>query len=308
MELIAHNRRMLLRADRIELALLSLILDWMGGAPGPAFRLHQYREAVQPAVEDATEVEVVECLRVLHENGLIEIDRYAGFTPVPYDQREGDDFFLATAEAFRCRAKPRARRRQQELAGHNRHGIFISHINEERPLALRLQKLLETALSPKPPVFVSSDYDSIKSGEEWYRAILGGIRRSEAVVVLLSPESIDRRWINFEAGFGLGQESQVIPVVWRGLTKGEVGFPLGQLHARELADRDECAALLRHLAAAFHLELNEMVVTEFIADAERLRQTIPSCGLKATVFRCDCATCASRPNSPAIAESSLLLT
>lgn len=43
--------------------------------------------------------------------------------------------------------------------------------------------------------------------------------------------------------------------------------------------------MLRHLAAAFHLELDETVVTEFIADAERLRQTIPSCGLKATVFR-----------------------
>lgn len=283
--LIAHNRRMLLRADRIELALLSLILDWMGGTPGPAFRLHQYLQAVHPAVEDATDVEVVECLRVLHENGLIEIDRYCGFTPVPYDQREGDAFFLATAEAFRCRAMPRARRRRQELAGHNRQGIFISHINEERPLALRLQKLFETALSPQPPVFVSSDYDSIKSGEEWYRAILEGIRRSEAVVVLLSPESIDRRWINFEAGFGLGQESKVIPVVWRGLTKGEVRLPLGQLHARELTDREECATLLRHLAAIFHLERNEAVVGEFIADAERLQETIPSCGLKATVFR-----------------------
>ena len=282
---IAHNRVMLLRADRIELALLSLILDWTGGAPGPTFRLHQYRQAVQPAVEDATDVEVVESLRILHENNLIEIDRYAGFTPVPYDQRESDAFFFTTAEAFRCRARPRARRRQQELTGINRHGIFISHINEERPLALRLQKLLETALSPKPPVFVSSDYDSIRSGEEWYRAILLGIRRSEAVVVLLSPQSIDRRWINFEAGIGLGQESQVIPVVWRGLTKEEVSFPLGQLHARELDEGDECAALLRHLAAVCRLELNETMVAEFIADAEKLRHTIPFSGMKATVFR-----------------------
>jgi hypothetical protein len=108
--------------------------------------------------------------------------------------------FSDTAEACRCKPKPRARRRQQELAGNNRQAIFISHIGEERPLALRLQSFLEIALSPKPSVFVSSDYDSIRSGEEWYRAILDGVRRSQAVIALVSPESVKRPWINFEAG------------------------------------------------------------------------------------------------------------
>ena len=172
-------------------------MDWKGRSPGPVYRLHRYREAVLPRVEDAIDAEVVESLRVLHENGLIEIDRYLGFTPVPYDQSQGDSFFFDTAEAFRCRPKPRARRRQQELSGSDRQGIFISHIGEERPLALRLQGLLEIALSPKPPVFVSSDYDSIKSGEEWYRAILDGLKRCQSVIALLSPDSVKRPWINF---------------------------------------------------------------------------------------------------------------
>jgi hypothetical protein len=288
---------MLLRADSIELALLNLILDWKGGSTGPAYRLYQYREAVLPMVEDATEAEVVECLRVLHGTRLVDIDRYVGFTPVPYDQSEGDAFFFGTAEAFRCMARPGARRRQQELAGHNRQGIFISHIGEERPLALRFQQLLEAALSPKPPVFVSSDYDSIKSGEEWYRAILDGLRRSQAVITLLSPQSVGRRWINFEAGFGLGQESQVMPVVWRGLPKEDVGLPLGLRHIRELSDKDECAALLRHLAALFHLKVNEAAIPEFIDGVENLHQTLPSYGLKATAFRQGRVVCLSVQNN-----------
>jgi hypothetical protein len=272
------QRKMMLRADRIELALLNLILDWKGGPLGPTYRLYQYREAVLPKVGDATEFEVVECLRVLEGSRLISIDRYIDSTPVPYNQSEGDAFFLSTSEAFRCIARPGARRRQQELAGQNREGVFISHIGEERPVALRLQQLLESALSPKPPVFVSSDYDSIKTGEEWYRAILDGLRRSQVVIILLSRQSVDRRWINFEAGFGLGQESQVMPVVWRNLTKGDVGPPLGLLHTRELADNDECAALLRHLAALLHLRVDEAAVPEFVRNAENLQQALPSDG------------------------------
>jgi hypothetical protein len=91
--MIGHNGSMQLRADRVELALLNLIVAWRGGSPGPAYRLHRYREAVLPTVDDVTGAEIVESLRVLHENGLIEIDRYVGFTPVPYDDRQGDSFF-----------------------------------------------------------------------------------------------------------------------------------------------------------------------------------------------------------------------
>jgi len=69
-----------------------------------------------------------------------------------------------------------------------------------------------------------------------------------------------------------------MPVVWRNLTKGDVGPPLGQLHTRELADNTECAALLRHLAALLHLKVNDAAIPEFVRNAENLQQTLPSHG------------------------------
>jgi hypothetical protein len=45
----------------------------------------------------------------------------------------------------------------------------------------------------------------IGSGEKWYEAILSGLKQSDAVIVLLSQHSQERRWINFEAGFAMSQ-------------------------------------------------------------------------------------------------------
>jgi hypothetical protein len=131
-----------------------------------------------------------------------------------------------------------------DLPQGNKSGVFISHKFEEKPAALRLQGFLEEATSPKLAVFVSSDYHSIESGEGWYEAILSGLQRAQIVISMLAPVSVDRRWINFEAGYGMADGARVIPLVWRGLRKGEIDLPLSHLQARDLNDPDDVNALL----------------------------------------------------------------
>jgi hypothetical protein len=69
--------------------------------------------------------------------------------------------------------------------------IFISHIADEAPVADALKTYLMRCFGQRFSIFVSSDYDSIATGEEWYRAIVNAIRSASAVVVLLSRDSID---------------------------------------------------------------------------------------------------------------------
>src|SRR5437867_3123568 len=95
-------------------------------------------------------------------------------------------------------------------------GVFISHIDLERPIALHLQKLLRRAFGEDFPVFVSSDKRSIGGGRQWFEEILRGLRNSTVILVLLSTDSVDARWINFEAGVGVGEHGRVIPVTIRG--------------------------------------------------------------------------------------------
>ena len=149
---------------------------------------------------------------------------------------------------------------------------------------MHLKKFIRAALTPEVPVFVSSDYDSIPSGD-WYRAILDGLRKSEAIICLLSPVSIDRRWINFEAGFGFGAESEVIPLVWGRLDKGGIGMPLGPLQARALTDPEDVRAMMKALATRCRISFNESLLDAFMEALPAVQAKVPSTELVVRLFR-----------------------
>ena len=113
--------------------------------------------------------------------------------------------------------------------------VFISHIVPEKAVALKLQSLIQTSFSNAFPVFVSSDPGSLGGGEEWYHHILENLSKGKVILVLMSPESVDRPWINFEAGFGKGQKSRVIPLAFNGLSFDTLDYPLKGLQGYYLS-------------------------------------------------------------------------
>jgi hypothetical protein len=117
-----------------------------------------------------------------------------------------------------------------------RTGVFISHINEEAPVALVLKRYLALAFGEAFPVFVSSDKESIEAGDEWYQEIMRGLTEVETVIVLLSQESARRGWINFEGGVGRGAGAKVIPMVLSRYSLSQVPFPLAGLQGRLIDD------------------------------------------------------------------------
>jgi len=129
-------------------------------------------------------------------------------------------------------------------------GIFISHITEEKTTAIRMKEFLQSSFGASLPGFVSSDYESIPGGKLWFTTIVDALKNSAVELVLLSSTSLDRRWISFEAGVGMGAGSLVIPVVIRGLERGGVGLPLSSLQIRSLDDAQNVAALLRDVGDA----------------------------------------------------------
>jgi hypothetical protein len=83
-----------------------------------------------------------------------------------------------------------------------------------------MKTFLASTLGSAYPIFVSSDLRSIPSGKPWIGEIVRAIETAKAVLVLLTPESVNLRWINFEAGIGIGAGASVIPMLARGMTKG----------------------------------------------------------------------------------------
>src|SRR5262245_11889437 len=124
-------------------------------------------------------------------------------------------------------------------------GVFISHISDEAEVANRLKEFLKSTLGDSLEVFVSSDYQSIPGGEVWFDRIVAALMSSAVVLALISKESVDSRWINFEVGVGLGAGARVVPIVIKNLSKGEVGHPLSNLQVRALHDGKDVQGMIR---------------------------------------------------------------
>ncbi|WP_167753442.1 toll/interleukin-1 receptor domain-containing protein [Aliivibrio fischeri] len=78
--------------------------------------------------------------------------------------------------------------------------IFLSHIHEEKDLALLIKQAIEEEFSGFIEVFVSSDGTSIPAGANFLKRIEDGLINCIGAIYLISPVSVKRNWINFELG------------------------------------------------------------------------------------------------------------
>ena len=97
---------------------------------------------------------------------------------------------------------------------------------------------------PPTQVFISSDQRQIRAGDNWLQKIVEGLREAKVVILLLSEMSIARPWVNFEAGAAWLSDKHVIPVCFKGLSKGNLPKPYSDLQSLNLNDEIDRYRLL----------------------------------------------------------------
>jgi hypothetical protein len=111
---------------------------------------------------------------------------------------------------------------QPAIASSPRAKVFISHDSRDADLAEAFGNLLMDASGGILKSFRSSDRRGtagIEFGEEWYSAIMSSLKDATDVVALLTPHSVNRPWILYEAGVAKGKlDSKVLGVA--------IGIPL----------------------------------------------------------------------------------
>jgi len=126
--------------------------------------------------------------------------------------------------------------------------LFISHITEEKKIAVQLKTALVNDFLGLLDVFVSSDTDSIAAGEEWLISIESALRDCKIFVVLCSPDSIHRPWINFEAGAAWMRKIPLIPICHAGLSPHDLRMPLSLRQGIKITDSDGIQRLYKRIA------------------------------------------------------------
>lgn len=108
--------------------------------------------------------------------------------------------------------------------------VFISHISEEKDMAVYIKKRFCDDFLNLVSVFVSSDTESISAGAWWLPSINEALKNAGIVLILCSRASLQRPWINFEAGAAWMHGTTMIPVCHTGLKPGELPMPLAMLN------------------------------------------------------------------------------
>ncbi len=151
--------------------------------------------------------------------------------------------------------------------------VFISHISEERELALELSRRIGQAFEGDVQAFVSSDMESVAAGEPWLHAIEKALSRTEVLLVLCSQESLLRPWIHFETGAGWITKVRVIPICHSGLKVGRLPMPLKVLQGVDLENEEGAERLYHALATHFQVEPVAGSVTDAADTLRKLSET-----------------------------------
>jgi len=89
--------------------------------------------------------------------------------------------------------------------------VFLSHSSKDRDLIRKISDELRRA-----GLDVWDDSIEVLPGDNWAQMTSQALEESQAMVVLLTPESIDSKWIKWDIQFALGNISynrRLIPVL-----------------------------------------------------------------------------------------------
>ncbi len=125
------------------------------------------------------------------------------------------------------------------------YNVFISHIHENEAVAKRLKEYLIRTFSDDISVFVSGDPENIPPGQDWFATIIDGIRRCDCMIILCSVDSVEKRWIHFEAGAAVALDKKIVPLCFAGLSAGALPSPLNYIR-RQAIDGDDAERLKQH--------------------------------------------------------------
>jgi hypothetical protein len=154
--------------------------------------------------------------------------------------------------------------------------VFISHITEEGEIARHLKELIETKFLESVKVFASSHEESLPLGDDWLLAIKTSITNCGLMVVICSPISVARPWVNFEAGAGWIRKIPVVPMCHSGMEPARLPVPLNTLHAGMLSIQADVQKLFGRLATIADMKCPEAEDAEFFARVRSFETSIRS--------------------------------
>jgi hypothetical protein len=162
--------------------------------------------------------------------------------------------------------------------------IFISHITEEKEIAKSVKEFLESRFLKTINVFASSHEESLKLGDDWMGTIKKSMKDCKLIIVLCSPLSITRPWINFEAGAGWVRDIPVIPLCHSGLTPDKLPVPINSFQGGNLNNQEDISKVFKRIAEILEIDAPDSSNEDFFSAIELFETKIKNTALSKDTF------------------------
>jgi hypothetical protein len=124
--------------------------------------------------------------------------------------------------------------------------VFISYGHEDEIAAQALRTFLEAKLPTGSVVFTGGT--QLRLGDDWLQKIRHALKSAKVVIALFSPESVERPWVNFEAGGAwFSDTKKLIPVCIGGLIPARLPKPYSNIQGINLQDRESIRDFVKEL-------------------------------------------------------------
>lgn len=147
--------------------------------------------------------------------------------------------------------------------------VFISYKHEDRDFALLVKSEIEKA------GYDAWIDDRLSAGESWVRNIDVALRDAFAVVLILTPQAHESRYVLYEWSFALGREIQVIPVLRKPIDEKELHQRLSDIQFLDFQHHEPWQALLDALRKAKERYLALQQVATEVQESEPQLKELP---------------------------------
>lgn len=113
---------------------------------------------------------------------------------------------------------------------------FISHESYSIKEAVKLKELL-TEINSEHNIFLTSDWQSLPSGNIWMEDIFSALQNCDELIVLITrKEAFSNLWVNFEVGSAIGRKKKPKILIYGGVDLAELKYPLKGIHCISTGD------------------------------------------------------------------------
>lgn len=134
--------------------------------------------------------------------------------------------------------------------------LFISHASHDGKLANALKKEIEKVFAKGIDVFCTSSPAGIQASEDWLQQVENNLSTTQAVIVIVTPLSIERPWLWFEIGAtwlkGRNGDCKIYPLCAPEIDLGKLPSPLDRLQALSMGNTVHLKQLFQALIQQFN--------------------------------------------------------